>query len=66
MTTESNGERLVRIETKLDGFLSTVDAHSKKIESLQSQVTWSRGVGAAIIFVVTFFSESLRAVLFGR
>ncbi len=51
----SDGERLARIETKLDMFITRQDEHTDKIEAIERKINWGHGVGAAMIFLLTFW-----------
>lgn len=61
-----DGERLMRIETKLDAFIETQNEHTRKIESLQTRINWGHGVLAAVLFILTFLGDGVRSVLFGK
>lgn len=48
MTEETVGERLVRIETKLDGLLSQRDDHERRIRILERRLWLATGASAVL------------------
>ncbi len=73
----TNGERLVRIETLLISIRDEqasvarqLFAHSeeddKRFDSIFAKLNWGYGVGAALLFVLTFFGDAVRAAIFGQ
>lgn len=53
----TDGERLARIETKLDNFIDIQAEHKEKIEAIERKISWGHGVGAAIVFLFTFWDS---------
>lgn len=63
-------DRLARIETKLDDFLPMVDQYMKRtvvldnhVQRVNRKLSWFAGAAAAILFVITFLGEKIKAIL---